>query len=143
MDSSFPRLLHSFDDEKSSLIQVLRTLKIPDGSRLSQALKLALDEHKGSNALTGKKNLIIMLDKKPSKESYRTIDHLKDVGVKVLFVVFGNELSRKDIKDLEQKGKVLVPADSLDAGVDGAKDIVNSLEGFYITFYTCNVNCCF
>lgn len=133
IDSDSPQLSHSLDQRKSVLSRVLKSARRVTGSNIPQSLKLALDEFKRLKNLTKKKNLIIMLDSKLSRESDNTINLLKSEGVKILFVIYGNELGQKNIKDLGKKGNVLIDSKSSAADNNGVRDIINALEG--VLFY--------
>lgn len=134
VDSLSPSVMHSLNQRKTKLIEVLKLLNKAKGSDIPMALKLAVQEFEKSNDPTRNRNLVIMLDQKLPKESYVTINQLKDEGVMVLFVVFGNKLDNKDIDDLKENGNVLIDSDDSDKDVDRTKDIVLAVEGRYPLF---------
>lgn len=128
VDSASPQLVHSLRERKSGLLSTLKTtLSNPRGSDLPAALEIALNEFNTNSQNTEeKKNLLIMLDRKLPKEADITMNKIKENGIRILFVLYGTELDKKDIKELEEKGMVLFKP-----GQDGdiVRDIVNSLEG--------------
>lgn len=125
LDSASAILKHSLDQRKSVLIQVLDSVVRPGGSNMPSALKLALDEFQSSKIPNKAQNLIIMVDRKPSKEIDNRINELKNEGVEILFVVFGDQMNKQDIKDLKKKGKVFLEA----SDSDDVSSILGSLKG--------------
>lgn len=130
-DATNPFLVHSFSQRKLSLLATLKSMKNNPGSDFPGSLKIALEEFKNTNKDAQlKKNLVIMLDRKLPKDADTYLEQLNTEGVEILFIVFGDELKGKDIKDLEEKGKVLLKTESSkDDTTEGTKDILNSLEG--------------
>lgn len=110
VDSFRPRLMQSLSGKKTSLLQVLGSLRKQDGSDLPQALRISSNELKNVNDQTKSLNLVVMLDEKPSDESLNILNKIKSEGVKVYYGVFGNKLDESDVKKLKETGEVVFPS---------------------------------
>lgn len=130
LDSAVPRLIHSLSESKPMLLDRLERDHQRDGSDLVNVLQLAFEEFKANNNQIDNKNLIIMINSKPSKEFYNNLNRLKDEGVNVLFVVFGKNMNESDIAELKKKGNVIIEdGRSPDSSTLTTKDIVDGVEG--------------
>lgn len=80
-----------------------------------------------------------MLDQILPIDSNKIVNQLKDEGVQVLFVIFGDALDNNDVEELKGKANVLIRSKNLNKnsdedGVGDSKDILNSVEGSFNIF---------
>ena len=115
-------------DDNLSLTKAILSLKhAPGPSQIEGALAAALDVLKsGKKDASLSQMIVLMIDNKIGKDAVEKVKKLKEYGVEVVVVAFGNNVDQNELDEIsDNKGKQITDEGDVDKVI---KDLIDLLK---------------